>query len=360
MLRPRPVLWRMRDEWRNFVRVSPSDRPWQRPFAIALATCLPLIVGLMFGRLDYGVQSSMAGFVFLYLPETVLQQRMMWLMTCGFGLIGSFTLGLIAHFFPVLLVPFLTLTTILSTMLCRFYGFGLPGGIIFVMVAAVGAYTPTEVPDIPLKVGLFAMGALLASLLAFVYSVIILRVRKPVPTPDPSTDFDTLVIEPVLIGLFVGLSIALAQIYQLNRPYWVPISCLAVIQAGSLRAVWTRQLHRILGTFAGLGVTWALLALPLNAWTVTLALTVLTFLVHSIVVRHYGIAVVFITPLSILMAELTILGQGAPTDVIIARMIDTVLGSMVGFVGGTVLHNARLRRSIRPLLERLWPICFGA
>ena len=218
MLRPRPVLWRMRDEWRNFVRVSPSDRPWQRPFAIALATCLPLIVGLMFGRLDYGVQSSMAGFVFLYLPETVLQQRMMWLMTCGFGLIGSFTLGLIAHFFPVLLVPFLTLTTILSTMLCRFYGFGLPGGIIFVMVAAVGAYTPTEVPDIPLKVGLFAMGALLASLLAFVYSVIILRVRKPVPTPDPSTDFDTLVIEPVLIGLFVGLSIALAQIYQLNRP----------------------------------------------------------------------------------------------------------------------------------------------
>ena len=119
-------------------------------------------------------------------------------------------------------------------------------------------------------------------------------------------------------------------------------------------------MHRILGTFAGLGVTWALLALPLNAWTVTLALTVLTFLVHSIVVRHYGIAVVFITPLSILMAELTILGQGAPTDVIIARMIDTVLGSMVGFVGGTVLHNARLRRSIRPLLERLWPICFGA
>jgi hypothetical protein len=359
MLRPRPVLWRMRDEWRNFVRVNPSDRPWQLPFAIALATCLPLLVGVAFGRVDYGVLSSMAGFVFLYLPETVLQHRMMWVMTCGFGLIGSFALGLFAHFFPMLLVPFLIMVTILSSMLCRFYGFPLPGGVIFVMVAAVGAYSPTATEDIPLKVGLFAMGALLATLVAFIYSVVILRTRKPVPTPETITDFNTVIMEPLVIGLFVGLSIALAQIYQLNRPYWVPVSCLAVIQGVSLRAVWTRQLHRILGTFVGLGVAWALLMLPLNAWTITLTLTALSFIVHSLVVRHYGIAMVFITPLSILMAQVTILGHGAPNEVFIARMTDTVLGSMVGFIGGAILHNARLRRNLRPMLERLWPVCFG-
>ena len=133
-----------------------------------------------------------------------------------------------------------------------------------------------------------------------------------------------------------------------------------MIQGVSLRAVWTRQLHRIGGTTLGLVPTWALLALPLDRWTIIPVLMTLTFLVHTLVVRHYGIAVVFITPLSILMAEVTILGQGTPTDVIIARMIDTVLGCMVGFIGGVLLHNNRLRRYLRPLLERLWPIGFDA
>jgi hypothetical protein len=364
MMPPRPLLWRLREEWRHFVRINPSDRPWQMPFAAALAAGLPVLVGALFGRLDYGVLSSLAGMVFLYLPETALQHRMVWLMSCGFGMIGCFALGVISHFVPILLVPFLTFATIAVGMLCRFYRVGPPGPTFFIMSAAVGAYSPTLVLEVPLKVGLFAMGALLASLVALIYSLVILRVRLPKPSPTPSGDFESVVMEPILMGLFVGLSLALAQILQLERPYWVPVSCLAVIQGVSLRAVWTRQLHRILGTVAGLGVTWLMLSLPFDRWMVAAVLTLLTFVVETLVVRHYGIAVVFITPLTIFLAEAAILGQGAPsgapTDVIMARLLDTLLGCLVGFGGGALLHNAALRRNLRPVLERLWPIGFGA
>lgn len=40
-----------------------------------------------------------------------------------------------------------------------------------------------------------------------------------------------------------------------------------MIQGASLRAVWTRQLHRVLGTSIGLLLAWGLLLLPLDNWT---------------------------------------------------------------------------------------------
>ena len=356
MLPPRRTLWTLRNEWRHLVRVNPSDRPWQMPFAAALAGGLPVVVGAIFGRMDYGVLSSLAGMVFLYLPQTPLQHRMVWLMSCAFGMVGCFALGLISHLVPVLMLPFLVFATILVTMLCRFYRVGPPASTFFIMSASVGAYSPTTVLEVPLRVGIFTLGALLACFVAFFYSVAILRLRRPMPvTPPAPAGFDAMVLEPVLIGAFVGISLALAQMLHLVRPYWVPVSCLAVIQGLSLRAVWTRQLHRILGTGAGLGLTWVLLTMPLGNWTICLMVIGLTFLIETLVVRHYGIAVVFITPLTIFLAEAATLGHGSANEVIMARLFDTVLGSMVGLIGGICLHNATIRNRLRPLLRRLSP-----
>jgi len=354
MLPPRRTLWTLRNEWRHLVRINPSTRPWQMPFAAALAGGLPVVVGAAFGRMDYGVLSSLAGMVFLYLPETPLVHRMIWLMSCAFGMVGCFSLGVISHLVPVLMLPFLTFATILVTMLCRFYRVGPPAATFFVMSASVGAFSPTAVLDVPLKVGLFTLGCLLACFVAFFYSVFILRLRPAAPVPaHPPAGFDAVVLEPVVIGAFVGISLALAQILHLVRPYWVPVSCLAVIQGMSLRAVWTRQIHRILGTGIGLGLTWVLLTLPLGDWTICLMVIGLTFLIESLVVRHYGIAVVFITPLTIFLAEAATLGQGSPNEVIIARFLDTVLGSLVGLIGGVCLHNPTFRNRLRTLLQRL-------
>jgi len=347
-------LWR---ELQHLARVNPSDRPWQMPFATALASGLPMLVGAVFNRMDYGVVSSLAGMVFLYLPETALQHRMVWLMACACGMIGCYTLGLISHFVPVLMVPFVVFITMLVMMLCRFYRVGPPGVVFFVMAATVGAYSPTQMLDVPLKVGLFSMGCLLACFVAFFYSLLILRLRAPNPVPAIGTpSFDFVIFDPVVIAGFVGLSIMLAQAFTLERPYWVPVSCLAVIQGMSLRAVWTRQMHRVLGTLVGLSVTWALLALPLDRWSVSAMVILLTFIVESAVVRHYGFAVIFITPLTILLAEAATLGSGSATSVIQARLFDTVLGSGVGMVGGYCLHNQRFRDLLGRWMRRLLPM----
>ena len=348
----------LQDELRQVITIAPSDRPWQMPFAAALASGLPVLVGAIFGRLDYGLISSLGGLTFVYLPRTPLHHRMSWVMGCGFGMIACFAFGVIGHFVAGLVPVMLTVITLLVSIACRFYRVGPPGILFFLMAAAIGAYAPVEIPDVPLRVGLFAMGSLLAVMTGFFYSAMILyfRIRKPLPiAPLPRFDFDFIITDSVVIAAFVGLSLTVAAVLQLQRPYWVAVSCLAVIQGLSLRAVWNKQLHRILGTTLGMVLSWALLSLLLEKWSVCLMIAALTFVIETAVVRHYGFAVIFITPLTLFMAEAARLGHGVPTDLIAARFIDTVVGCAVGLACGFCLHHPDWRAAIGRQLRRLAP-----
>lgn len=346
----------LRTEWQHLTTIHRSDRLWQMPFAAALATALPLLVGAGFDHLDYGLISSLGGLVFLYTPNTPLYHRMVLLMACAFAMTACYALGVLSHFVPALMVPALVFIAILVTMLCRFYALGPPGGLFFIMAAAIGAYSPTPLLQVPLAVGLIFMGALLACLIAFFYSLYALRVQPPSPAPPlPLPTFDFVVFDSVVIGAFVGISLTLAQMLHLERPYWVPVSCLAVIQGASLRAVWNKQLQRVVGTSIGLLVSWGLLLLPLDKWSIALTMMVLAFVIETAVVRHYAFAVIFITPLTILLAEAATLGSGSPAALIEARFFDTVLGCLVGLAGGVCLHNLRFRAVVGQRIRRLIP-----
>ncbi len=349
----------LKDEVRHLVTINPSDRMWQMPFAAAMASGLPLLVGAYFDHLNYGLVSSLGGLVFLYLPPTPLSHRMVSLMASAFGMTACYALGVLSHFIAALMMPVLIFIAVLVSMVCRFYQVGIPGSLFFVMAAAIGAYSPVEMLQVPLMVGLISMGTVLAGLIAFFYSVHTLRLRAPVPvSPLPPATFDFVVFDSVVIGACVGVSLACAQILDMEKAYWVPVSCLAVIQGASLRAVWTKQVHRILGTGIGLTLSWGLLALPLDKWSVALTMMILTFIVETAVVRHYAFAVVFITPLTILLADAATLGHGSPAALIQARFVDTVLGSIVGLVGGVGLHSPRFRAVAGGVLRRLIPARF--
>lgn len=181
----------LREELRQLTTIQASDRVWQMPFAAALASGLPLLVGAYFDHLDYGLVSSLGGLVFLYVPSTPLYQRMISAMACSFGMVACYALGLMSHFFAPLMMPVLVFTAILVTMVCRFYGLGPPGSLFFIMTASIGAYSPLEVMQLPLMVGLLTMGCLLACLIGLVYSVYILRLQAPKPVaPLPPATFD--------------------------------------------------------------------------------------------------------------------------------------------------------------------------
>ena len=351
----------VRTEVRNLTTMNASDRMWQMPLAAALASGVPLLIGAYFDRLAYGLVGSLGGLVFLYLPSTPMHHRMVQVMACSFGLAASYFFGLLCHFVPQLTVPVLVFISILVTMITRYFGLGPPGSLFFVMAASIGAFTPVKALDVPLMVGLMTMGSTIACLTAFFYSLFALRRRAPAPIePLPVPTFDFVIFDSIVIGAFVGISLALAQALDLDKPYWVPVSCLAVIQGSSLRAVWNKQLQRIIGTVLGLVVAFGLLKLPLDKWSISIAIMALTLVIEFTIVRHYALATIFITPLTILLAEAATLGHAPVWPLIQARFIDTVLGCLIGLTGGACLHSPGFRRVVGKVIKGLVPARFSA
>ena len=125
-----------------------------------------------------------------------------------------------------------------------------------------------------------------------------------------------------------------------------------------MRAVWNKQLQRILGTGIGLLAAWGMLLLPLDKWTIPLMMMVLCFVVETAVVRHYAFAAIFITPMTILLAEAATLGHGPASTLIEARFYDTVLGCLVGLVGAVCLHSPRFRQTVGDPMRWLIPARF--
>jgi len=80
----------------------------------------------------------------------------------------------------------------------------------------------------------------------------------------------------------------------------------------------------------------------------------LSLVIEILVVRNYGLAVIFITPLTILLAETTQAGQQTTQAIMVARVLDIALGSFVGLLGSAPLHlpavRSRVARGVRAVL----------
>jgi uncharacterized membrane protein YccC len=295
--------------------------------------------------------------VFLYTPNTPMHHRMVLLMACAFGLAASYALGLVSHFLPwgAGRVLALSLIATLATMLSRFYRIGPVGGLFFVMAAAIAAYAHIKPEQIPFYVGLVFLGALGAMLLAFIYSAWRLwgHDTPPAALPAPAT-FEVVVLDSVIIGVCVGLAQAVAEALALERPYWASVACIVVVQGATFRAVWSKQIQRVLGTAVGLALAGLLLALPLGPWGRCLLMMAMTVVVETLVVRHYAIGAVFITPLSIFLVEAA---QTHPSTgpLVQARFFDTLLGSAIGVLGGVAIHHTGSRAVVRRALQWCMP-----
>ena len=344
----------LRDELAHITRFNRSDRQWQVPFFAALASGLPLLIGAYVKSMPAGLTASLGGLVFLYLPMTALRHRMNWLAMCSFGMCTCYALGLLGHLFPATMTTLIVLITVVVALMCRLHSVPPPASLFFVMVAAIGSNSRIDRSMLPMQLTLFAAGCVSAVSIAFIFSVInIKKYQSQSLKPKTTSDLERAVIDSALMGSFVGLSIAIAQVLKLDRPYWVPISCVAIIQGASLRAAWVKQFHRVVGTGLGLLLAWALLSVSQDRWLIASMVVLLTFIVESLVVRHYGLAVVFITPLTLFLAE-----SASPDVVDISalmnsRFVDTLLGSVIGVAGAACIHSPSLRKRLSAMLSHI-------
>lgn len=129
------------------------------------------------------------------------------------------------------------------------------------------------------------------------------------------------------IGLLAGI----------GHPHWaMAAAAVPLAVEGTARRVY-RGIHRILGTLAGLGVTAVVLFLDPGSTVLALLVIAFQFPTELYMVRHYGLALVFFTPLILIMTQLA-----HPSDVaslLMDRGLETLLGASAGIATALLLRS---------------------
>lgn len=321
-----------------------TDRQWHLPVLAGLCVGIPVLAGYYTGHMQDGKLASMAGLVILYIQSQQIARRMIVLMACSFGIMVSFTVGILFGFNPWAASLVLGLHAF-TVHLALYYLKMLrpPGNFFFILVASVAVAMPHDLATVAHKIGLVGMGTMLSCTLGLVYSLVTLKKSQSsneVITVSKNRYVN--LIESLTFGFIVGFSLLLAYVLKLDSPYWVPTSCAAVMQGISISHVWQRSVQRIAGTFIGLILSWSILLLNPSVLTICISIILLQIIVEFLVVRNYGIAVIFITVLTIFLAESGTALTIDPTVLIRARFFDILTGCLVGALGGWLLYNEKL------------------
>lgn len=345
----------IKTEIATLIAINKINKSWQLSLILGLSAGLPLFIGTYLGHFEFGAISSMGGMCAFYMQKTPLIHRIVVLLCVGTGFGASFFAGLLMAHFPYFVPLMIGILSILVTIVCRFFKLPPPANFFFIMVACIASYIPNKIVQIPTLVGLLFLGSLLAILLVFVYSVVSLRIKFKVDSiPTLQRDFQIIVVDSTIIGCFLALSIILAEAVGLQKPYWVALTCLAVVQGMTFKAVWSRHLQRIVGTFVGIGLTWVLIEFHYNLWVLSAILTALSFLAETFMARNYAIGTIFVTPLTIFLAEYA--HRNLNAEILVeARFYDTILGATLGVLGGLVIHNQNLRDYFTKFLRIIIP-----
>ena len=342
----------IRADFRSLFELRPSPSRWHIALQAALAIGIPNVAFTLAGRSDLGLLASTGGFLALYLTSRSRRERAARLPFIAIGLVASAVLGVLAS--ETLLGSLLAVFAIavVSATLCLGLSVGPPGALFFVLIGGVSTHLagPTRIGgagiDGGLMVGLLVLGCAI-SYLVVLSPLLLPSVRRRDAalheTREPLRFVMDGISRTILIRLTLAGAIAVAVSAPLGLPraYWVVLTVVVILQNGhTVRLSALRGVHRVLGTLLGLGVFALIALIGPEGLVLAFALMALQFVVEMVIIRNYGLALIFITPLAMLIST-----QGGHVAEIIAdRVLDTLIGTAIALV---VLFGALAWRRLR-------------
>ncbi|TWE09448.1 FUSC family protein [Rudaeicoccus suwonensis] len=159
------------------------------------------------------------------------------------------------------------------------------------------------------------------------------------------------------IGAAVLLTCVVSYGFHIGHPYWSVMTAALIMSMQADRLSLThRALHRLAGTVVGIGVFAAVHSLHLSGIIVVLITLVLVFFIQLLAVRNYAIAVIFVTPMALLIS--TASSPYKPIGTIVGqRFLETLIGAaaslLVIWIMGRRTPIALVRRQFRRTLRSL-------
>jgi Fusaric acid resistance protein-like len=221
-----------------------------------------------------------------------------------------------------------------------------PGGAIFPLfaVAAVASAPPAA----PVAVALLVAAATAALCVGLGLLGHWMGERHPGAGGGPATERWTARQLGAEFSRFASASAiagVLGLLSGLPFPYWAQIAAIALLSAPGRTLQVERGLHRVIGTTLGIVTTAFLLSFPSEPWQLVVWVVVLQFLAEMYVLRNYAFALLFVTPLALLMVQLAHPQPAGP--MLRARVLETAIGVVVGIAVVVVAALADRRTAAR-------------
>jgi uncharacterized membrane protein YccC len=173
--------------------------------------------------------------------------------------------------------------------------------------------------------------------------------REPVPIwTRLRTWASSLVSGPLtwFAALRLTLCVAIAEVVglllPLERSYWITLT-VGIVLKPDFGSVFGRAVLRGIGTVVGVGIGAAVLGAGTTGWALVALIAVFAGGLAVGKVRNYAILSAFVTPLIILQMDLA---AGGNWGVVLARLVDTVLGCAIVLIFGFLLWPGSRRPQV--------------
>jgi hypothetical protein len=308
----------------------------------ALAAVVPLVVLVALDRVDLAAYAAFGGMTAIFGRSEPYRTRLRTVTAAGAVQLGAIGIGILLSIADApVAVEAAALAVVITLVILVFNTLGVtPSGPLFAVFAVlVCAAQPVDDGTGWLRWGVAVVAAAFAWLLAMSGWLLrrVVRTREqeifkelPRQAPvrvrayaDPRVWLNA--VQNVCAALAAG---GVALLLGIGHPYWAVVSAVAVIPPARAAHTVRRAWHRVIGTAVGVGVTGLVLWPEPPIWVLIAVVAICQFGAEILVGRHYGAALVFVTPLALTVAHLA---SPVPLPVLLGdRLIETVVGAALG------------------------------
>ncbi|WP_146079222.1 FUSC family protein [Pseudoclavibacter sp. RFBA6] len=294
---------------------------------------IPLLILWSIGHVELALYSTFGAFVSFYgrSHSHVIRARLQ--SGAAIGMVGAVSVGAAVSLSEQrewLVLPATAAYAAVITGAAQRFGWKPTGALFPVFALSATASIPGGQTDALLAAGTAAASA------AFALIVGIAGLARPAArdferraraAAAPTRPESPRVSEAVGVGLVVGVAGLIPTALGLDYPYWAMVAAAAALATSGPDEQLVRAGHRLTGTIAGVGVAWLIMSVDLPPIVTIAVICVLQMCAELFVVRNYGLALVFVTPLALVMLDFA--HPQPDLTLLLARILETAIGVAV-------------------------------
>ncbi|WOF23917.1 FUSC family protein [Microbacterium betulae] len=334
---------------RRLIEIGPHGDAHWAALRAGIAVAVPLVVLYSTDHMQLALYAAFGAFTALYGRTHTHVTRARMQATAGVGLLLAVVAGTAVSAFGMRDWLILLLVSVMAsamTFVSDVLNWHPPGALFFVFAMAACASVPATPFDIVLALATASVSAAFAMAISTVgVTVPRWRSRRPTRLVISFRATATRPGEPLRVlsaGVAVLAAGAIPTVIGMGHPYWAMVAASAALGAADTTGHLVRAGQRVLGTLLGVALTALLLAVSTDALEIIAFVVLLQIGAELFVMRNYGLAMIFVTPLALLMTQLA---RPLSAGVLLRdRMTETLLGAAVGIavslVGAAVANRS--------------------